>query len=126
MVNTFGDLRGAFAAAERINSVLSGAEIDDALAYALEKNLKRNKVHDKNIEALLVNGSNGTMRTRNTGYMSSLKSATHVRSLAQSCDICLEGMYFCVIGVFYDKVNLHNWRYTIFFCRCAFLLSIET
>ncbi|XP_022879674.1 ABC transporter B family member 28 [Olea europaea var. sylvestris] len=94
VVNTFGDLRGAFAAAERINSVLSGAEIDDALAYALEKNLKRNKVHDKNIEALLVNGSNGTMRTRNTGYMSSLKSATHVRSLAQSCDICLEDVHF--------------------------------
>ncbi|CAI9768208.1 unnamed protein product [Fraxinus pennsylvanica] len=94
VVNTFGDLRGAFAATERINSVLSGAEIDDALAYALEKDLKRNQVHDKNLEALLVNGSNGTMRTWNTGYMSSLKSATHLRSLAQTCDICLEDVYF--------------------------------
>ncbi|KAL2558577.1 ABC transporter B family member 28 [Forsythia ovata] len=93
-VNTFGDLRGAFAATERINSVLSGAEIDDALAYALEKDLKRKQVRDKNLEALLVNGSSGKMQTRNTGYMSSLKSATHVGSLAQSGDICLEDVHF--------------------------------
>ncbi|KAI7735909.1 hypothetical protein M8C21_030565 [Ambrosia artemisiifolia] len=34
LVNTIGDLRGAFAATERINSILSGSEIDQALAYA--------------------------------------------------------------------------------------------
>ncbi|KAJ6410749.1 hypothetical protein OIU84_007496 [Salix udensis] len=36
LVNTLGDLRGALAAIERINSVLSGVEIDEALAYALK------------------------------------------------------------------------------------------
>ncbi|KAL0299473.1 UNVERIFIED_CONTAM: ABC transporter B family member 28 [Sesamum radiatum] len=64
VVNTFGDLRGAFAAAERINSVLSDAEIDEALAYALEKDLKRRKLPDPNLEALLVNGSNGKCKRR--------------------------------------------------------------
>ncbi|KAK4385038.1 ABC transporter B family member 28 [Sesamum angolense] len=94
VVNTFGDLRGAFAAAERINSVLSDAEIDEALAYALEKDLKRRKLPDPNLEALLVNGSNGKMQTRSGGYMSSLKSASDVRSLARSGDIHLEDVHF--------------------------------
>lgn len=91
MVNTFGDLRGALAATERINSVLSGAEIDEALAYALQKDLKRRKLPDPNIEALLVGSSNGKMQASSVGYMSSLKSASDVCSLARSGDIRLEG-----------------------------------
>ncbi|KAK6118059.1 hypothetical protein DH2020_048224 [Rehmannia glutinosa] len=94
MVNTFGDLRGALAATERINSVLSSAEIDEALAYALEKDLKRRKLHDPNLEALLINVSNGKVQTRSGDYMSTLKSARDVRSLAESGDICLEDVHF--------------------------------
>ncbi|CAA0809494.1 ABC transporter B family member 28 [Striga hermonthica] len=94
VVNTFGDLRGAFAAADRINSVVSGAEIDEALASALEKDLKRRNLHDPNLEALLINTSNGKEQTRSAGYMSSLKSANDVRNLARSGDICLEDVHF--------------------------------
>ncbi|XP_073292967.1 ABC transporter B family member 28-like isoform X1 [Primulina huaijiensis] len=94
VVNTYGDLRGAFAATERINSVLSGAQIDEALAYALEKDLKRRKVHESNLETLLLNGSSGMTQNRSIGYMSSLKSASNVRSLAFSGDICLEELHF--------------------------------
>ncbi|KAL3647389.1 ABC transporter B member 28 [Castilleja foliolosa] len=94
VVNTFGDLRGAFAATERINSVLSSAEIDEALAYALEKDLNSRKLHDQNLEALLNNAPSGKVQTRNAGYMSSLKSGSHVRSLARSGDIRLEDVYF--------------------------------
>lgn len=43
LVNTFGDLRGALAAIERINSVLSGAEIDEALAYGLERQIQKKR-----------------------------------------------------------------------------------
>lgn len=93
MVNTFGDLRGAFAAVERINSVLSGAEIDEALAYALEKDLNRRKSHDPNLEPLLAD-SNGKMQTSRVRYMSSLKSGSDVRKLAESGDIHLEGTDF--------------------------------
>ncbi|KAL6509487.1 ABC transporter B member 28 [Orobanche gracilis] len=94
VVNTFGDLRGAFAATERINSVLSGAEIDEALAYALEKDLNKRKLHDPNLEALLLDACNWEVQTRNKGYMSSLKSASDVRSLARSGDVCLEDVHF--------------------------------
>ncbi|GER34977.1 ABC transporter B family member [Striga asiatica] len=94
VVNTFGDLRGAFAAADRINSVVSGAEIDEALASALEKDLKRRNLHDPNLEALLINTSNGKEQTRSAGYMSSLKSANDVRNLARSGDIRLEDVHF--------------------------------
>ncbi|XP_051138101.1 ABC transporter B family member 28 [Andrographis paniculata] len=94
VVNTFGDLRGAFAATERINSILAGAEIDEALAHALEKDLKRRRIPDRNLDDLLVNGSNGNSQNRGTGYMSSLKSASDVRSLAQSGDIRLEDVHF--------------------------------
>ncbi|KAL6580435.1 hypothetical protein OROMI_008459 [Orobanche minor] len=74
-----------------INSVLSGAEIDEALAYALENDLKRRKLHDPNLEALLLNASNWEVQTRSKDYMSFLKSASDVRSLARSGDVCLEG-----------------------------------
>ncbi|XP_075502451.1 ABC transporter B family member 28-like [Primulina tabacum] len=94
VVNTFGDLRGAFAAVERINTVLSGTEIDEALAYALEKDLKRRRISDKNLEDLFVNDSNAKMRTRDERYMSSLKSTGNMRALAQSGDIFLEDVYF--------------------------------
>lgn len=104
MVNTFGDLRGAFAATERINSVLSGAEIDEALAYALEMDLKRKKMHDPNLGALLANDNDGKMLTRSVGYMSSLKFSTDVCNLAQSGDICLEGTHSSFINVFHVSV----------------------
>ncbi|KAL8543894.1 hypothetical protein ACS0TY_004444 [Phlomoides rotata] len=94
MVNTFGDLRGAFAATERINSVLSGAEIDEALAYALEMDLKKKKMQDPNLGALLVNDTDGKMLTRSVGYMSSLKFTSDVRNLAESGDIYLEDVHF--------------------------------
>ncbi|KZV41051.1 Non-intrinsic ABC protein 8 isoform 1 [Dorcoceras hygrometricum] len=94
VVNTFGDLRGVFAAVERINTVLSGAEIDEPLAYALEKDLKRTRISDKNLESLFVNGSNAKMLTRGERYMSSLKSTGNMRALAESGDIYLEDVYF--------------------------------
>ncbi|KAG6390164.1 hypothetical protein SASPL_151646 [Salvia splendens] len=83
----------AFAAVERINSVLSGAEIDEALAYALEKDLNRRKSHDPNLEPLLAD-SNGKMQTSRVRYMSSLKSGSDVRKLAESGDIHLEDVHF--------------------------------
>ncbi|XP_058205053.1 ABC transporter B family member 28-like isoform X2 [Rhododendron vialii] len=94
LVNTFGDLRGAFAATERINSVLSGAEIDEALAYGLEKDIKRQGSHDKNFELFFVNGSNKNNQSLNMHYMSALKSTSSLGSLAWSGDICLEDVYF--------------------------------
>lgn len=100
LVNTFGDLRTAFAATERINSVLSGAEIDEALAYSLEKDMKQKKVRDETLELYLVNGSNEKKQSTKTRYMSSLKLGSSVRSLAETGDICLEGMYFCYICLF--------------------------
>lgn len=94
LVNTFGDLRGAFAATERINSVLSGAEIDEALAYGLERDIKRQEPHDKNFGLFFVNGSDKSNQSLNTHYMSALKSTSSLGSLAWSGDICLEDVHF--------------------------------
>ncbi|GFZ15275.1 non-intrinsic ABC protein 8 [Actinidia rufa] len=93
LVNTFGDLRGAFAATERINSVLSGAEIDEALAYGLERDIKSQEVHDKNF-GLFINGYDINTQSLNMHYMSALKSTSSLKSLAWSGDVCLEGVYF--------------------------------
>ncbi|KAI4351961.1 hypothetical protein L6164_006259 [Bauhinia variegata] len=43
LVNTLGDLRGSLASVERINSVLSGVGIDEALAFGLEGELKQKR-----------------------------------------------------------------------------------
>lgn len=95
-MNTFGDLRGAFAATDRINSVLSGAEIDEALAYALKKDIKQKKMQDKDFEIFLVNGSKSKTESLKMPYTASLKSASSIRSIAGSGDICLEGTYYLV------------------------------
>lgn len=94
LVNTFGDLRGAFAASERINSVLSWTEIDLALAYGLERDIKQKDARDKNFWLYFGNGSNDKRTPQNLRYMSSLKGASSVRRLAQSGDICLEDVHF--------------------------------
>ncbi|KAF7147275.1 hypothetical protein RHSIM_Rhsim03G0176200 [Rhododendron simsii] len=94
LVNTFGDLRGAFAATERINSVLYEAEIDEALAYGLERDIKLQGSHDKNFELFFVNGSNTNNQSLNMHYMSALKSTSSLGSLAWSGDICLEDVHF--------------------------------
>ncbi|XP_060203502.1 ABC transporter B family member 28 isoform X1 [Lycium barbarum] len=93
LVNTFGDLRVALAATERINSVLSDAEIDEALAYSLEKDMKQKKVQDETLELYLVNDSNEKKQSRKR-YMSTLKFGSSVRNLAETGDICLEGVDF--------------------------------
>ena len=73
---------------------MSGAEIDEALAYSLEKDMKQKKVRDEALELYLVNGSNEKKQSTKTRYMSSLKLGSSVRSLAETGDICLEDVYF--------------------------------
>lgn len=90
LVNTLGDLRGAFAAVERINTIFSGAETDEALAYGLEKEIQRKSVHDEKFGLFLVNGFGEKHRPQSARYMSDLTSLTHVGDLAWSCDIRLE------------------------------------
>lgn len=93
LVSTFGDLRGAFAAVERINSVISGAEIDEALAYSLERDIKRQELQDKNFDLFFING-NEKNQSLNAHYMSSLKSTSSLEHLAWSGDIRLEDLHF--------------------------------
>ncbi|KAJ7975644.1 ABC transporter family protein [Quillaja saponaria] len=93
LVNTFGDLRGTFAAIERINCVFSGVEIDEALAYGLERELKQKEVIDENYR-LLFNGSIEKNQNLNLRYMSALKSSSNLFSLAWSGDLCLEDVHF--------------------------------
>ncbi|GKA21489.1 putative RNA-directed DNA polymerase, partial [Tanacetum coccineum] len=93
LVNTIGDLRGAFAATERINSILSDSEIDQALAYGLEKDIKQYIGSDNNLK-MFFNDPNDKRRSQNMRYMSSLTAASSVRSLASSGDIYLEDVHF--------------------------------
>ncbi|XP_022012537.2 ABC transporter B family member 28 [Helianthus annuus] len=94
LVNTIGDLRGAFAATDRINSILSGSEIDQALAYGLEKDIKQGLGTNNNLKMFFNNNPDDKRRSQNTRYMSSLTAASSVRSLASSGDICLEDVHF--------------------------------
>ncbi|KAF6160454.1 hypothetical protein GIB67_019223 [Kingdonia uniflora] len=93
LVNTFGDFHGTFAAIERINSILSGTEIDDSLAYGLEKDLRK-KVHDENIQLFYNDGAIDEIIRLNTHHMPSFESASSWCSLAWSGDICLEDVHF--------------------------------
>ncbi|EEF51451.1 ABC transporter B family member 28 [Ricinus communis] len=94
LVNTFGDLRGAFAAVERINSVLSGVEIDEALAYGLERQIQDKEKHDEIIKLFFVSGYSGKNNYLNMHYMSALKSASDLSTYAWSGDVNLEDVHF--------------------------------
>lgn len=90
--NTLNDLRGTLAAVERVNSVLLRAEVDESLAYGLEREIQQKGAPDENFGLFLVN--NIDKETRNIPYMSALKSASDVSKLAWSGDICLEGIWY--------------------------------
>ncbi|XP_020205544.1 ABC transporter B family member 28 [Cajanus cajan] len=94
LVNTFGDLRGTLAAVERINSVLSGAPVDDALAYGLERELKQKTMDDESYKLVLANISTENNQKNYLHYMSALKTSSNLCNLAWSGDICLEDVYF--------------------------------
>ncbi|XP_074291212.1 ABC transporter B family member 28 isoform X2 [Silene latifolia] len=95
LVYTIGDLRGAFAAIERINSILSGSEIDEALAYGLRKQIRPKDAEDEKFKLFTVNGFDEHHRFNNLHYMSNLGSSSDVSSLAWSGDICIEDVHFC-------------------------------
>ncbi|XP_065029059.1 ABC transporter B family member 28 isoform X2 [Musa acuminata AAA Group] len=90
-VNTLGDLRRTFAAAERINSILSLAEIDMSLAYGLEKELQTTEV---DINLGLNHEDVYHKKKQSKHYMLELRSASDGCNLAWSGDICLEDIYF--------------------------------
>ncbi|KAK7283673.1 hypothetical protein RIF29_13366 [Crotalaria pallida] len=94
LVNTLGDLRGTFAAVERINSVLSGIQIDDALAKGLERELKQKAGDDENYKLFFSINYAEKNQSNYLQYMSALKTSSNLFSLPWSGDVCLEDVYF--------------------------------
>ncbi|KAI9080819.1 hypothetical protein K1719_037221 [Acacia pycnantha] len=94
MVNTFGDLRGAIAAVERINNVFSEVQIDEALAYGLERELKQRELNDDNYKLFFSDNYTEKNQQKYSHYMSALKSSSNLYSLAWSGDVCLQDVYF--------------------------------
>ncbi|XP_077248610.1 non-intrinsic ABC protein 8 [Tasmannia lanceolata] len=94
VVNTLGDLRGTFAAVERINSVLSGTEIDESLAYGLEREIHNKEEYDDDVGSLYKDVSAMKNHVLSMLSMSELKSPNTGCSLAWSGDICLEDVHF--------------------------------
>jgi ATP-binding cassette subfamily B (MDR/TAP) protein 8 len=94
LVNTFGDLRGTFAAIDRINSILNAVDIDEALAYGLERDIHTKKVQDENLKLFLSAGPNVNIRHLDKYYMSNLKSTNNLRTLTWAGDVCLDDVHF--------------------------------
>lgn len=109
LVNTFGDLRGSFAAVERINSVFSGVQVDDALAYGLERELRQKAVDDENYKLVLSNISTENSQKNYFHYMSALKTSSNLFSLAWSGDICLEGIFIAILFVSLVTCCFNGW-----------------
>lgn len=105
LVNTFGDLRGSLAATERINSILSDVEADEALAFGLEREIQPEMMHDKTLSLFEITGSEQKSQSLNLHYMSALKSVNNVSTLAWSGDVRLEGILFACLHS-YRKLQL--------------------
>lgn len=93
-VTTLGHLRGTFTAIERINSVLSTTEVDQPLAYGLEKELKLEDMEDDNPWFIYKDDYSSNIHAQNQPYMYKLRSVANGCNLAWSGDICLEDVYF--------------------------------
>ena len=72
--------------------MFSGGQIDEALAYGLEREIQQKKVDDEKLGLFSVNGSNEKTIFPNIHYMSALRSTSNVHNIAWSGDICLEGI----------------------------------
>ncbi|XP_068634409.1 ABC transporter B family member 28 [Aristolochia californica] len=94
VVNTLGDLRGTLAAVERINSVLSGSDIDESLAYGLEREIHKKEQGDNKFELLYKDVNVMDTDTPNEHPLSPLESFSNGSNLAWCGDICLEDVYF--------------------------------
>ncbi|KAL1202864.1 ABC transporter B family member 28 [Cardamine amara subsp. amara] len=94
LVNTFGDLRGTFAAIDRINSILNAVDIDEALAYGLERDIHTKKIQDENLRLFLSSGPNVNIPHLDNYYMSNLKSSNSLRTLTWAGDVCLDDVHF--------------------------------
>ncbi|KAI3925712.1 hypothetical protein MKX01_003271 [Papaver californicum] len=94
LVNTFSDLRATFAAVERINSVLSETEIDESLAYGLERELHKNEGSSGNLELFYDDDFTEKNVAPNEHYMSALKSSGNGCGVAWNGDISLEDVHF--------------------------------
>lgn len=114
-VNTLGDIRGTLAAVEHINSALSAIDIDESLAYGLDKEFQAKEVQDDNIGLVYKNGEQH--QALNRRYMSALRSANDWCSLAWSGDICLEGRYDSLPGVLTSASLFFHSSY-LFFVSC--------
>ncbi|KAF3787995.1 ABC transporter B family member 28 [Nymphaea thermarum] len=93
-VNTIGDLRGTFAAIERINSVLSGKETDESLAYGIEKDIRGKRLDNENLDLLYGSDSVEQIQSPGGHVRTALKSSTDCCNVAWSGDICLEDVTF--------------------------------
>ncbi|KAG6528189.1 hypothetical protein ZIOFF_010339 [Zingiber officinale] len=100
-VNSLGDLRRTFAATERINSILSSAEIDVPLAYGLEKELQTNEA---DVDLSLDNGGLPTKKAQGISNhsMSALRSTSGGCSLARSGDIHLEDEQLLFADIYFS------------------------
>ncbi|KAJ8633653.1 hypothetical protein MRB53_026989 [Persea americana] len=91
VVNTLGDLRGTLAAVDRVNSILSGTEIDESLAYGLDREIQEIELDDDSLGLLYKDESS---RKSTGSSINSFRSTSNGCNLAWSGDICLEDVYF--------------------------------
>lgn len=98
VVNTLGDLRGTLAAVDRVNSILSGTEIDESLAYGLDREIQEIELDDDSLGLLYKDESS---RKSTGSSINSFRSTSNGCNLAWSGDICLEGNCAMIVVFYY-------------------------
>lgn len=76
---------------------MSGVQVDDALAYGLERELKQKALDDENYKLFFSDSPDEKNQRSYLHYMSALKTSSNVYSLAWSGDVCLEGIIIAIL-----------------------------
>lgn len=97
VVNSLGDARAVLAAIDRLNSTVADTEVDESLAYGLERDVRGELQSTRKCSDVMKSGSSSTLENL-PGQLSRIERADGtlpviktVCELAWSGDVALEG-----------------------------------
>ncbi|MCO5581757.1 hypothetical protein L7F22_035645 [Adiantum nelumboides] len=91
LVNSLGDARAVLAAIDRVNFIVADTEVDESLAYGLERDVKGQLQSTRKCSESIKNGSSSSLLSTPDGSPRALKT---VCELAWSGDVALEDVHF--------------------------------
>lgn len=96
VVNTLGEVRAVLAAIDRVNSIFAETEVDESLAYGLERDVRSELQSTKKYSTIMKSRAENTLDASTSQWdrNAELNAVKSVCELAWSGDVALEDVHF--------------------------------